>query len=178
VFWENVAFGIFPPQFAGQHNLLPKVLLTSAKRLEGEDALLVLRLRMCGMYLHLPWRFSSLLCNSVFYSVPYCSVCRDEIKNEPKKSNRRGFSFGEGVGQIHDVRTWSYADLETLFNTLQGTVTFSVMTLFRSGVSSPSQFTRLILRQPRARVTDILTTSREDVFVCDRKQKTLLYTGI
>ena len=62
--------------------------------------------------------------------------------------------------------TWSYGDLETLFRTLEDTVTFSVLTLFHSRFSNPSQFRRLILRQPRAHMTDILTTSREDWCSC------------
>jgi hypothetical protein len=37
--WETVTLGIFPPRFGGPQNLLPSVLLTSAKRLEGEDIL-------------------------------------------------------------------------------------------------------------------------------------------
>jgi hypothetical protein len=85
--------------------------------------------------------------------------------------NRAARVFFSGRGRTNSRRTytltWSYADLKTLFHTLEGTVAFSVMTLFRSGVSIPSQFRRLILRQPRARMTDILTASREDVFVCD-----------
>jgi hypothetical protein len=56
--------------------------------------------------------------------------------------------------------------LETLFHTLEDSVTFSVVTLFRSGVSTPSQFGRLILRQPRTHTTAILTTSREDWYSC------------
>ena len=60
------------------------------------------------------------------------------------------------------TRTLSYADLETLLQTVGNTVTFTIVTLFLSGVSIFSQFRRLILRKPRAHMTDILTTSREE----------------
>lgn len=111
------SFWIFPPRFGGPHNLLPKVLLTSAKRLECEDAFLVLRLRMCGMYLHLSWRVSSLLCNSVFYSVSYFNVCRDEIKNNPKKSSSKGFFFGKGSDKF-TTYVYAYVELCRLENTV------------------------------------------------------------
>jgi len=79
--------------------------------------------------------------------------------------NRAEGSFLFGKGRTNSLRTctlaWSYADLETLFHTLEDTVTFSVVTLFRSGVSVPSQFRRLILRQPGAHMTDILTASKK-----------------
>lgn len=49
----------------------------------------------------------------------YCNKCRDEIKNEHKKSSRRCFSFRKWVGQIHDERirlhgamlTWKHCSI-------------------------------------------------------------------
>jgi hypothetical protein len=48
------SFWNISPTFRGPTQSPTRVLLASANRLEGEDTLLVLKLRMCEMYLHVP----------------------------------------------------------------------------------------------------------------------------
>ena len=176
-----VAYGIFPPRFGVPRNLLPRVLLTSAKRLEGEDTLLVLRLRMCGMYLHLPWRVSWLLCNLVFYSVSCCNVCRDEFKNEPKKSSRGVFLFGRGSDK-YMTYVYAYVELWWLGNTLP--YTRGPCDILGRDVISQWGFHSLSVQKIDSATTPgvydwhINNLKRRVLFVCDWKQQTLLYTGI
>jgi hypothetical protein len=102
--WETVAFGIFPPRFGGPHHLLPRVVLNSAKRLAGEDTLLVLRLRMCGMWV------CSLLCNLVFCSVSYSNVCRDDIKKNLRNRAEGVCLFGRGSDKFTTC-VYAYVEL-------------------------------------------------------------------